>query len=360
MGFHLILLSGGSGKRLWPLSNDVRSKQFLKLFRAQDGGYESMVQRITFNADNDQALTKTVLDNDFSVLWTDADAITVFGSGKTGSRFDEIEVLEGGKSANFTGDAEASSSYYALSPAQDGAVIESGIISAEIPTEQTAREGSFGPDAGLAVAYCEGDRHFSFKQVGSLLGITIHNDGITAVSLYSGSPMTGAATISYNSGNPLSTITDGRQEVTLRGSFTNGKTYWLNVFPGTYKGLQIVYTRSDGKVASYTNPSMEIIIERAHAQRIADITVSDAKWQDPILAGAVRTTNSTITVAWTELASNASLFTHIWPKSVIASGYNFTEDIKHDYKVALYKDAACTNLWVEHSLPTSAKLFTAD
>ena len=25
---NIILLSGGSGKRLWPLSNDVRSKQF--------------------------------------------------------------------------------------------------------------------------------------------------------------------------------------------------------------------------------------------------------------------------------------------------------------------------------------------
>lgn len=30
---NIILLSGGSGKRLWPLSNDVRSKQFIKLFR---------------------------------------------------------------------------------------------------------------------------------------------------------------------------------------------------------------------------------------------------------------------------------------------------------------------------------------
>ena len=28
---NIILLSGGSGKRLWPLSNDVRSKQFIKL-----------------------------------------------------------------------------------------------------------------------------------------------------------------------------------------------------------------------------------------------------------------------------------------------------------------------------------------
>ena len=42
----IILLSGGSGKRLWPLSNDVRSKQFIKLFKTEDGNYESMVQRV--------------------------------------------------------------------------------------------------------------------------------------------------------------------------------------------------------------------------------------------------------------------------------------------------------------------------
>lgn len=30
---HIILLSGGSGKRLWPLSNDIRSKQFIKIFK---------------------------------------------------------------------------------------------------------------------------------------------------------------------------------------------------------------------------------------------------------------------------------------------------------------------------------------
>ena len=43
---NLVLLSGGSGKRLWPLSNDVRSKQFIKLFPTGKGKYESMVQRM--------------------------------------------------------------------------------------------------------------------------------------------------------------------------------------------------------------------------------------------------------------------------------------------------------------------------
>lgn len=42
----LILLSGGSGKRLWPLSNDTRSKQFLKILETQSGEKISMVQRV--------------------------------------------------------------------------------------------------------------------------------------------------------------------------------------------------------------------------------------------------------------------------------------------------------------------------
>lgn len=49
---NIVLLSGGSGKRLWPLSNDIRSKQFIKIFRKPEGvddgeeQYESMVQRV--------------------------------------------------------------------------------------------------------------------------------------------------------------------------------------------------------------------------------------------------------------------------------------------------------------------------
>lgn len=53
---NIILLSGGSGKRLWPLSNDIRSKQFIKIFKKPEqqiplgaenaSDYESMVQRI--------------------------------------------------------------------------------------------------------------------------------------------------------------------------------------------------------------------------------------------------------------------------------------------------------------------------
>lgn len=42
---NIILLSGGSGQRLWPLSNNIRSKQFIKIFHTQSG-LQSMIQRI--------------------------------------------------------------------------------------------------------------------------------------------------------------------------------------------------------------------------------------------------------------------------------------------------------------------------
>ena len=54
----LVLLSGGSGKRLWPLSNNVRSKQFLPLLERKDGKMESMVQRVVR-----QALDAKVAEN---------------------------------------------------------------------------------------------------------------------------------------------------------------------------------------------------------------------------------------------------------------------------------------------------------
>lgn len=57
---NIVLLSGGSGKRLWPLSNDIRSKQFIKIFKKEDGSYESMVQRVyrqIKSVDNDAVVT---------------------------------------------------------------------------------------------------------------------------------------------------------------------------------------------------------------------------------------------------------------------------------------------------------------
>lgn len=43
---NIVLLSGGSGKRLWPLSNEIRSKQFVRFLKNERGELESMIQRV--------------------------------------------------------------------------------------------------------------------------------------------------------------------------------------------------------------------------------------------------------------------------------------------------------------------------
>ncbi len=55
----IILLSGGSGKRLWPLSNQVRSKQFLKMLSTEDNKHESMLQRVCRQLDSVGLLSST-------------------------------------------------------------------------------------------------------------------------------------------------------------------------------------------------------------------------------------------------------------------------------------------------------------
>jgi mannose-1-phosphate guanylyltransferase len=68
---NIILLSGGSGKRLWPLSNDVRSKQFIKFFVGPDGQPESMVQRVyrqIKSADPDSTVTVATSKTQVSAL----------------------------------------------------------------------------------------------------------------------------------------------------------------------------------------------------------------------------------------------------------------------------------------------------
>jgi mannose-1-phosphate guanylyltransferase len=57
----VVLLSGGSGKRLWPLSNDSRSKQFLKVLKKSENELESMIQRVKRQLENVNLINSTVV-----------------------------------------------------------------------------------------------------------------------------------------------------------------------------------------------------------------------------------------------------------------------------------------------------------
>lgn len=57
----IVLLCGGSGKRLWPLSNEIRSKVFLRLLKSEAGVRESMIERICRQLDEAGLLESTCI-----------------------------------------------------------------------------------------------------------------------------------------------------------------------------------------------------------------------------------------------------------------------------------------------------------
>ena len=84
----LILLLGGSGKRLWPLSNNARSKQFLPLLEKEDGGMESMAQRVVrqvrlTNLTYDITLATNVSQQDIIVNQLDDSVKSCYRTQKT-------------------------------------------------------------------------------------------------------------------------------------------------------------------------------------------------------------------------------------------------------------------------------------
>lgn len=68
---NIILLSGGSGQRLWPLSSESRAKQFLKVLRSPEGVAESMIQRVY------RQLHEIASDSSFVVSTTNSQKETI-------------------------------------------------------------------------------------------------------------------------------------------------------------------------------------------------------------------------------------------------------------------------------------------
>ena len=245
-----------------------------------DGGADAPgVSRRTFTAYHDEVVTRTALDEDCSVLWKGTDAISVFDSSGDRYTFDEVEVSSDGHVASFSGDIPASDGYVAAYPAsEDLSVGTDGTVHAEILPVQTATEGTFADGANLAIAKSDAYGAFHFKNVGALLAVTVRNDDITSIRISaSGSSLTGEASIDWNDGEPVASVTSGCSYVQLDGSFEAGKTYYAVVFPGTCSGLTIEYTDALGRTASFTN-STPLTLERNSNVLLADITIPDSKW----------------------------------------------------------------------------------
>ena len=189
------------------------------------------------------------------VHWSAGDNVAAFVSNVAHTST-ATEILSA-KSARFTFSDLAADAVvqYAVYPAAAAAERLAGdVVTVTVPTEQTAVAGSFAEGSAVAIAK-GGSSTLEFKNVCGFLAFTINADGVQSVHIYANEKMTGTADVNWNSGNP--TVSAFKNfaytGVKLTGPFTKGATYYAAVFPGTYTGLTLKLTHSDGYVSTYTN-----------------------------------------------------------------------------------------------------------
>ena len=230
---------------------------------------EELVSREFIGYIDEETETRTSLAEDFSVRWTTTDHITVFSNDGKGTTFSDVTVEDGGKKAVFKGSIDLTDTYYALYPAQTDAVYssEGEMITAVLPTVQTAMDGTFADGVNLAVSRTQGDDLY-FRNVGALLAVKCPTKYASSIKIVSRDPsvkMTGEAVIAYNDGNPVVTpAADAVNYAQLDAvSGMVNKTLYFVVYPGTYSnGFDIVITNEGGTHSSIISSSKELKLER--------------------------------------------------------------------------------------------------
>lgn len=208
------------------------------------------------------------------VHWSAGDNVAAFVSNV--AHISTAAEILSAKSARFTFSDLAADAVvqYAVYPAAAAAGLAGDVITVTVPTEQTAVAGSFAEGSAVAIAK-GGSSTLGFKNVCGFLAFTINADDVQSVHIYANEKMTGTAEVNWNSGNPTVSAfgTFAYTGVKLTGPFTKGATYYAAVFPGTYTGLTLKLTHSDGYVSTYTNSNTLTISRKDNVVIAKDLSL---------------------------------------------------------------------------------------
>ena len=190
--------------------------------------------------------TKTVVESGVHVYWEPGD---------------EIAVFMGEKSAKFTTDITASSAtatfkgtfgdttwpeeldLWAVYPFSEDAVFDGETITTTLPSEQIAREGSFGKDMNLSIAHSTSNT-LQFYNVGGGIRFSVTEEGIKKVMFegLSGEIISGKVKIGLENGLPVvKEVTGGSPFITLlpptgKETFEKNTWYYIVAIPGSFEG----------------------------------------------------------------------------------------------------------------------------
>ena len=228
--------------------------------------------------------TRTSL-NGTQVLW-DASGETITMVDQNGNCYtlNQTEVNSDRTSAKFSGDVPASGLLYAIYPAQNSVSLSNGNITLSMPAVQTAVENSFSSATAPAISKVPADGSLSFKNVGGLVGFTVNASDITSIQFNAtesnGGSLTGPTNVQFSGTLPeCSGSASGNGYVELTGNIQSGKKYWAVVSPGEYSDLEVTFSNSEGRTATF-NSSKTLTVERSKAQSISAFTINETDWDD--------------------------------------------------------------------------------
>ena len=212
-------------------------------------------------------VTKTTY-KDQSVLWEGTESITVFskGSEDTPTEFAMNWCSEDNTKASFTGLADLNAeSYYAVYPhSATNACTAEGVLTVEIPAQQTAVAGGFASGANVSVAAWQNaemssENDIIFNNVCSLLSFGFETDADAILTKSVTVKMknetgyiniAGNVSVNYNPEGDLVVSEGTTDNIVLTaptGGFAKGVTYYVLVAPvGQIAEMELTYTHTDG------------------------------------------------------------------------------------------------------------------
>ncbi len=191
--------------------------------------------------------TKTVVESGVHVFWEPGDEIAVF-TGEQSAKF-TTDITAASGTATFKGTFGDTTwpedlDLWAVYPFSEDAVFDGETITTTLPSEQVAREGSFGKDMNLAIAHSSGTT-LQFYNVGGGIRFSVTEEGIKKVMFegLSGEIISGKVKIGMDeNGKPeVKEITGGSQFITLlppdgSKTFLKDTWYYIVAIPGTLEG----------------------------------------------------------------------------------------------------------------------------
>ncbi len=239
---------------------------------------------VSYVANVDGAATRTAIGategNAVSVLWKGAEEISVVGAQN--HKFSGT-ASDAGQTSLVFNHADADCEYNetevaAVYPYMTGLTWDGTTISGlSLKTDQTLAEGSFDPTAALAVALPDDNNVLNFKNVHSLIKVTIGDDNVTKVCLYTkdGTKIAGDFNVTYNGTEPKVTAAATAANYDfITGDIKKGATYYLPVLPTTVAAGNFVLEYSihgDNKLDR--TKSTEFIIERNTIYDMGEISL---------------------------------------------------------------------------------------